>query len=72
MMTHGEEIPYTQEEIKAMVKTIEQLRKEKKELFDKACDAYCEVCGHFPHTVPTHICRKACDYYSSFRKAMKE
>lgn len=33
-----EEIPYTKEEIKAMVKTFTQLRKEKKELLDNVCD----------------------------------
>ena len=37
-MAREEEIPYTQDEIKAMVKTIEQLRKEKEELIDKACE----------------------------------
>ena len=36
-MITQEEIPYTLEEYKAMVKTIAQLRKEKKELIDKAC-----------------------------------
>ena len=36
-MITQEEISYTQDEIRAMVKTIEQLRKEKKELVDKAC-----------------------------------
>ena len=36
----------------------------------KACDAYCKVCGHYPHTVPTHICRQDCDYYREFQKAM--
>ena len=39
---------------------------------DKACDAYCKVCGHYPHSVPTHICRQDCDYYSRFRKYLKE
>lgn len=37
-MITQEEIPYTKEEIKAMVKTIAQLRKEKKELLDNVCD----------------------------------
>lgn len=37
-MTQQEEIPYTKEEIKAMVKTIQQLRKEKQELIDKVCE----------------------------------
>lgn len=37
-MTQQEEIPFTQEEYKAMVKTIAQLRKEKQELLDNVCD----------------------------------
>lgn len=37
-MITQEEIPYTWEECKAMVKTIAQLRKEKKELLDKVCE----------------------------------
>lgn len=37
-MTQQEEIPFTQEEYKAMVKTIAQLRKEKKELLDEICE----------------------------------
>lgn len=37
-MTTQEEIPYTLEEYKAMVKTIAQLRKEKKELLNNVCD----------------------------------
>ncbi len=38
---------------------------------EKACDAYCKVCGHFAHTVPTHICRHDCRYFSDFEKYMK-
>lgn len=38
----------------------------------KACDAYCKVCGHFAHSVPTHICRQDCHYYTDFKQAMKE
>ena len=37
-MITQEEIPYTQEEYNAMVKTIQQLRKEKKELLDRVCE----------------------------------
>lgn len=37
----------------------------------KACDAYCKVCGHYPHTTPNHICRQACDYYKDFVNYMK-
>ena len=49
-----------------------EFAKQKQVLIDKACDAYCKVCGHFPHTVPKHICRMDCQYYSGFRKLMKE
>ena len=38
---------------------------------EKACDAYCKVCGHYPHTVPTHICRQDCDYFKDFKNYMK-
>ena len=38
---------------------------------EKACDAYCKVCGHFAHGVPTHICRHDCRYFSDFEKYMK-
>lgn len=38
---------------------------------EKACDAYCKVCGHYPHTTPNHICRQACDYYKDFANYMK-
>jgi hypothetical protein len=38
---------------------------------EKACDAYCKVCGHYAHSVPTHICRHDCRYFSDFKKYMK-
>ena len=38
---------------------------------EKACDVYCKVCGHYPHTTPNHICRQACDYYKDFRAYLK-
>jgi hypothetical protein len=44
----------------------------KKQMIDKACDAYCKICGHFAHTTPTHICRHDCIYYSDFVKQLKE
>lgn len=44
----------------------------RKLLIEKACDAYCKVCGHFAHTVPTHICRQDCRYYDDFKQAMEE
>ena len=41
-------------------------------LTKNACDAYCKVCGHYPHKTPTHICRQDCDYYEEFRKTLME
>lgn len=38
---------------------------------EKACNAYCKVCGHFAHSVPTHICRHDCRYFSDFKNYMK-
>ena len=38
---------------------------------EKACDAYCEVCGHYAHTVPYEICRHDCHYYDDFKKLLK-
>ena len=40
-------------------------------LIKKACDAYCKVCGHYPHKTPTHICRQDCDYFEDFKRYMK-
>ena len=40
-------------------------------LIDKACDAYCKVCGHYPHKTPTHICRQDCDYFENFKRYLK-
>jgi hypothetical protein len=37
----------------------------------KACDAYCKVCGHYAHSVPTHICRHDCRYFSDFKTYLK-
>lgn len=42
------------------------------EMTEKACDAYCKVCGHYAHTTPIYICRQACDYYKDFKQAMKD
>ena len=39
---------------------------------EKACDAYCKVCGYYHHTVPTSICRQVCDYYKDFKKYMED
>jgi len=49
---------------------VEYVRKDT--FIEKACDAYCKVCGHYPHTVPTYICRQACDYYKDFKKCMED
>ena len=38
---------------------------------EKACNAYCEVCGHYHHTVPYEICRHDCNYYSDFKEHLK-
>ena len=38
---------------------------------EKACDAYCNVCGHYAHSVPTHICRHDCRYFNDFETYMK-
>ena len=37
--------------------------KEKERIYD----AYCDVCGHYAHTTPHHICRHACDYFTDFK-----
>lgn len=52
----------------AVVKGYEQA---KQDFIEKACDAYCKVCGHYPHTTPDYICRQACDYYKDFRAYIK-
>ena len=44
----------------------------REEVIEKACNAYCKVCGHYAHTTPTYICRQACDYYKDFKQAMKD
>ena len=43
----------------------------REEMIERACDAYCKVCGHYHHTTPNHICRQACDYYKDFVNYMK-
>lgn len=37
---------------------------------EKACDAYCKVCGHYLHS-NLLTCRHNCVYYEDFRKYMK-
>ena len=54
------------------MKDVERYNAYKEDKFiEKACDAYCKVCGHFPHSVPTHICRHDCRYFSDFKNYMK-
>lgn len=48
---------------------VEYIRKDV--FIEKACDAYCEVCGHYPHKTPTHICRQDCDYFENFKRHLK-
>ena len=48
---------------------VEYIRKDS--FIEKACDAYCKICGHFPHSVPTHICRHDCWYFDDFKAYMK-
>jgi len=50
---------------------IDTLEVKEVDLEEKACDAYCKVCGHYAHTTSNHICRQACDYYKNFVKYMK-
>lgn len=42
------------------------------QVLKEACDAYCKVCGHYAHSVPTHICRHDCRYFSDFKKYLEE
>ena len=52
--------------------TPDQARKavelEREETIEKSCDAYCKVCGHYAHKVPTYICRHNCNYYDDFKE----
>ena len=50
---------------------VRDINLEKEQLVEKACDAYCKVCGHYAHKTPTYICRQGCDYYKKFRNYMK-
>lgn len=44
----------------------------REEVVERACDAYCKVCGHYAHTTPTCILRHACNYYKDFKQAIKD
>lgn len=48
---------------------IEYIRKDA--IIEKACDAYCKVCGHYAHETPTHVCRHDCRYFCDFKKYIK-
>lgn len=50
-------------------KGVEQGRRE---MLENALDAYCKVCGHFTHDVPTHVCRLDCQYYKDFVKILNK
>ena len=50
---------------------IDALEVKEVNLEEKACDAYCKVCGHYAHSVPTHICRHDCRYFSDFKTYLK-
>ena len=63
-MITQEEIPYTWEEYKAMVKTIAQLRKEKKELLDGVCEW---LKGNLPYSS-----KPPYQLIEDLRKAMEE
>jgi hypothetical protein len=62
---------YSIETYKEILSFINSLEMKDVDLEEKACDAYCKVCGHYAHTTPNHICRQACDYYKNFVKYMK-
>jgi hypothetical protein len=65
---------YTEGYVDALAKIlsfIDTLEVKEVDLEEKACDAYCKVCGHYAHSVPTHICRHDCRYFSDFKKYMK-
>ena len=75
VLDNGHElIGWLTEQVDARCHLVERNNSEyiRKDFFiEKDCDVYCKVCGHYPHTTPTHICRKACDYYTEFRNYMK-
>jgi len=57
--------------LKDILSFVDTLDVKEIDLEEKACDAYCKVCGHYAHTTPNHICRQACDYYKNFKKYIK-
>ena len=63
---------YSIENYKEILSFINSLEVKDVDLEEKACDAYCKVCGHYAHSVPTHICRHDCRYFSDFKKYMEE
>lgn len=75
-MTQQEEIPYTKEEYKAMVKTIAQLRKEKNELIVQLKEEKNKLIDRIKDYIDTHeylVHYKDIDYiFNEIKKAMEE
>ena len=76
-MITQEEIPFTLEEYKAMVKTIQQLRKEKQELINKACEwvedniwDYIETKGSIDFDILKEV--KVSEMVKDLRKAIEQ
>ena len=70
-----EDIPITKDEYIAMVKTINQLRKEKQHLIDKACEWLFEYNKHQARKFGAKSMMRLPDYtinVGDFRKAMEE
>ena len=74
-MITQEEIPYTREEIKAMVKTIDQLRKEKNELIAQLKEEKKNLIDRIKDYIDTHeylVHYKDIDYiFNEIKKALK-
>lgn len=62
---------HVQRLIEKILFIIDTIEVKEVDLEEKACDAYCKVCGHYAHTTPNHICRQACDYYKNFVNYLK-
>lgn len=58
--------------VESLVDSLEVKEVDFKDTFtERACDAYCKVCGHYPHGKLTHICRQECDYFKDFQIYIK-
>jgi len=75
-MITQEEIPFTQEEYKAMVKTINQLRKEKNELIVQLKEEKNKLIDRIKDYIDTHeylVHYKDIDYiFNELKKAMEK